>query len=250
MQQEKKAFIFSALIPAALILPLWIIQGIQFWGDINLYWLGIKPLSVEGLPGIITAPMIHGDWGHLFSNTIPLFVLGAGLLYYYPKVALRIFLLIYLITNIWVWVFARGNAFHIGASGIVYGLASFHFMSGLIRKIPRLMAFTMLVIFLYGSMVWGIIPDFHPTKNISWESHLMGGIAGLILAVYYRKEGPQRKKYDWELEEEIQTEIDQEFEEDTDKRKEENAPNTSENDTSEHQPIRIRYLYKNDKNPR
>ena len=93
--------------------------------------------------------------------------------------------------------FARGGSYHIGASGVVYALASFHFFSGLIRREPRLMAFTLLVVFLYGGMVWGVFPDFFPTKNISWESHLMGLLAGLILAFYYRSSGPQRPRYDW-----------------------------------------------------
>ncbi|MCF8304781.1 MAG: rhomboid family intramembrane serine protease [Bacteroidales bacterium] len=245
MHQEKKALIYSVMIPALLILPLWIIHGIQFWGGVELHWLGIKPLSTEGLLGILTSPLIHGDWDHLLSNTVPLFVMGAGLIYYYPKVALRIFILMYLITNIWVWVFARGNAYHIGASGLVYGLASFHFISGLIRRIPRLMAFTMLVVFLYGSMVWGVIPDFHPTKNISWESHLMGGIAGFILAIYYRNEGPQRKKYDWELEEELEMQ-DEEEDEDRDNLDgdEQKSDSATHNTSSQQQPVKIRYLYK------
>ena len=101
-------------------------------------------------------------------------------------------------TNLWVWAAAR-NAFHIGASGLVYGFASFIFFSGIIRKNIKLMALSLLVVFLYGSMVWGIFPIDY---RISFEAHLFGSIAGLLLAIYFRKEGPQREEYEWEEEEE------------------------------------------------
>jgi membrane associated rhomboid family serine protease len=160
------------------------------------------PLKVEGLVGIISAPFIHGDLAHLSANTIPIWVLGVLLFYIYPKIGWKIFLLIWAVTGIWVWVMAR-EAYHIGASGIVYGLASFLFFSGIFRRDGRLLAVTFLVAFLYGSMIWGVFPDLFPEKNISWESHLMGLIAGLVLAVFYRNEGgPLKKKYSWDLEEE------------------------------------------------
>ena len=95
-------------------------------------------------------------------------------------------------------MFARGNSIHIGVSGIVYGLAAFLFLSGILRREVKLMAITLLIAFLYGGMVWGVFPQFFPREHISWESHLMGLVAGAILAVYYRNEGPQRIKYEWE----------------------------------------------------
>jgi membrane associated rhomboid family serine protease len=168
--------------------------------DISLVNLGIYPLSAKGLPGIITAPLIHSDFSHLIANSTSLFVLLAVLFYFYKEIAFKIFFLIYLFTDIWIWFGAR-EAFHIGASGLVYGLVSFLFVSGIIRKNPRLMAITLLVTFLYGSLIWGIFPEFFPGRNISWESHLMGLIAGLVLAIYFRSHGPQRKKYEWQDEE-------------------------------------------------
>ena len=130
-------------------------------------------------------------------------VLGGCLFYFYKEIAVKIFILIYLITGLCVWFGAR-EAYHIGASGVVYGLASFLFLSGIIRRDGRLLAITLLVTFLYGSLVWGVFPDFYPEKNISFESHFWGLIVGVILALYFRKLGPQRKKYDWEEEEEFE----------------------------------------------
>jgi membrane associated rhomboid family serine protease len=127
-------------------------------------------------------------------------VLGSALFYFYRDIAPRILILIWLFTGFWVWVGAR-ESYHIGASGVVYGLAAFILVSGILRRHTGLMAMALVVVFLYGSLIWGIFPEFFPNENISWESHLFGLIAGISLAFYYRKEGPQRKKYSWELEE-------------------------------------------------
>jgi len=101
-------------------------------------------------------------------------------------------------SGIWIWVSAR-ESFHIGSSGLIYGFASFIFLSGIIRRNINLLAMSMLVIFLYGGMVWGIFPI---RPNMSYEGHLWGSIAGLILAIYFRKEGPQKEVYSWDEEDE------------------------------------------------
>ena len=180
---------------------MWLFKIVEIVFNVDLVFLGIYPLKVEGLAGILTSPLVHGDFSHLISNSFPLLILGTCLFYFYRKIAYKAFFLIYFLTGLWVWFGAR-DAWHIGASGIVYGLASFLFISGIIRKNPRLMAITFFVAFFYGSMIWGIFPDFFPFKNISWEGHLMGLISGLVLAVFYRKEGPQRKLYSWDFEDE------------------------------------------------
>jgi membrane associated rhomboid family serine protease len=158
---------------------------------------GLIPLKARGLIGIVTAPLLHADWAHLFANSIPLLILGAFLFYFYKEIAWLILGLLYVITGIWVWTFARGNGIHIGASGIIYGLVSFLFFSGIIRREKSLMVITMLVAFLYGGLIWGLFPQLFPHQPISWESHLMGLLAGLVLAIYYRNYGPQKKEYDW-----------------------------------------------------
>jgi len=203
MNQEKKNILQSLFPPLLFVILLWVIKAGEIVTHIEFGFLGIYPLKSTGLIGIITSPMIHSGFKHLFANSIPLLVLGGCLFYFYKEIAVKIFILIYLITGLCVWFGAR-EAYHIGASGVVYGLASFLFLSGIIRRDGRLLAITMLVTFLYGSLVWGVFPDFYPEKNISFESHFWGLIVGVILALYFRKLGPQRKKYDWEEEEEFE----------------------------------------------
>lgn len=197
MNAEKRDLLKSFYFPSLFIIVMWTVWLIEIVFQIDLSFLGIYPLAAKGLPGVITAPLVHSGYEHLIANSIPMFVLGASLFYFYRQIAYKIFFLIYLITNIWVWFLARGDAYHIGASGVVYGLAAYLFTSGLIRRNPRLLAVTLIITFLYGSMIWGVFPDFFPEKNISWESHLMGMLAGIVMAVFTRDEGPKPKKYIW-----------------------------------------------------
>ena len=134
--------------------------------------------------------------------------------YFYNKIAYKVFFLSYGIANIWIWIGAR-QAYHIGASGLIYSFASFLFVSGLIRKNMKLMAISLLVVFLYGSMIWGILP-LQP--HISWESHLMGAIAGIVLAIYYRGSGPKRRIYSWEMEDEDEEDEDKYWEVDVEQK--------------------------------
>lgn len=202
MENEKKKLFQSALFPALFILLLAIIHFIENHLGFPLTQYGITPLSPHGLIGIFAAPLLHADFAHLMANSVPLFILGTALFYFYKDTAVRVILYSWIIAGGWTWLFARGSGVHIGASGLVYALAAFHFVSGIIRKHKGLSAFSLFVVFIYGSMIWGIFPDFFPKKNISWESHLMGGIIGLILAFFYREKGPQKREYLWEDEEE------------------------------------------------
>ncbi len=207
MSSEKKELISSLVFPFLFILFLWLVKIVEVAFDISFVQAGLFPLSYKGLIGIVTAPLIHADFSHLIANTTSLFVLGFLLFSFYRKIAFRVLFLIWIFTGVWVWFLGR-ESYHIGASGLVYGIASFLFVSGIIRRNPRLMVVTLVIAFLYGSMVWGVFPEFFPDKPISWESHLMGMVAGLILAIFYRKQGPQKKRYSWEFEDEDDDEDD------------------------------------------
>ncbi len=207
MSKEKKILLRSFIFPTIFVVAIWMIKFIEVIFDLPLYRLGVFPLSLKGLPGLLFMPLIHGDFSHLYANTIPVFVLTAALFYFYRAIAFKVFFLIYFFSDIWLWFGAR-EVYHIGASGLIYGLATFLFISGLIRKNPRLMAISLFVAFLYGSFIWGIFPEFFPEKNISFEGHFWGMIAGLMIAIYYRKSGPQPKLYSWDLEEETDDEED------------------------------------------
>ena len=198
MHDEEKIKIFRSLFyPAIFVVLLWTIKGADVVFNLELNRFGLYPLQIKGLPGIFTSPFLHADFAHLFANTLPLLILGSILFYFYHEIAWMMLALLYVITGFWVWVLARGDAPHIGASGVIYGIASFLFFSGIIRREKGLMVITLLVAFLYGGLIWGLFPQLFPNQPISWESHLMGLLAGLILAIYYRKFGPQRKEWDW-----------------------------------------------------
>jgi membrane associated rhomboid family serine protease len=182
------------IIPGIFIVLMWLVKLTEIAIGADFYSFGIYPLAAKGLPGIICSPFIHADFKHLFNNSLPLFFLSVALFYFYSEVALKVFLWNYLLTGVFVW-FAGRESWHIGASGLVYGLASFLFFSGIIRRYFRLIALSLLVVFLYGSMVWGIFPGIY--ENVSWESHMLGFFSGVILAISYRKEGPQRPRYEW-----------------------------------------------------
>ena len=195
----RKRLLLNSIIPGIFVFLMWLVKIIEVLFDIDLSRFGIYPLTVQGLPGILFSPFIHADFTHLFSNSIPLFLLSLALFYFYSEVALKVFIWTYFLTGLLVW-FAGREAWHIGASGIVYGLASFLFFSGIIRRYFRLIALSLLIVFLYGSMIWGLFPGVY--KNVSWESHMLGFISGVVLAVWYRKQGPQRPVYEWLDEEE------------------------------------------------
>lgn len=190
----RRKFFLSVIIPGTFVFFMWLEKIVEILFEIDLTGLGIYPLTVRGLPGILFSPFIHSGFNHLINNSIPLLLLSTALFYFYSEVAVKVFLWTYLLTGILVW-FGGRDAWHIGASGVVYGLASFLFFSGIIRRYYRLVALSLLVVFLYGEMVWGLFPGTY--KNVSWESHMLGFISGIFLAVWYRKEGPQMPVYEW-----------------------------------------------------
>jgi membrane associated rhomboid family serine protease len=184
--EEKRKFYHSLVFPSFFLLLIWVIKISEYALEMDFAHMGLFPLKAEGLKGILFSPMIHADFKHLFDNSVPLFFLSVAIFYFYRPVAYRVFFLVWFIAGLIVWLTAR-PAYHIGASGLVYGFASFVFFSGVIRNNINLLAISLLIVFLYGGLVWGIFPyDF----RISWESHLVGGLTGLGMAFYFRSYGP------------------------------------------------------------
>ena len=198
MAEENKKVFSSFFYPLIFVAVLWVVKLIEWEGGIDFRDYGLYPRTLTGLRGIVLSPLIHADFKHLFNNSVPLALMGASLFYFYRKVAFRVLLMIILAGGIWTWISAR-ESYHIGASGVVYGLFGFLLVSGFVRRHKALMAISFLVAFIYGSLVWGILPIDY---KISWEGHLWGMLAGMALAFYYRKEGPQREVYRWEEEDE------------------------------------------------
>ncbi|MGQ1889813.1 rhomboid family intramembrane serine protease [Thermophagus sp. OGC60D27] len=191
LKTERKRIIYSTVFPLFILFLMFTVRLVETLENGHWFFLGVKPLSVEGLVGIITAPFIHADWAHFIANAGPFLVLGSVLFYVYRDIAFKVFIWIYLLAGVWLWFGAR-DAWHIGASGLVYGIASFLFLSGIIRNYVPLIAVSMLVTFLYGGLFWGLFP-MEWQVEYSWEAHFWGALAGIVVAVVYRKEGPQKK---------------------------------------------------------
>lgn len=194
---EKKKFVYGIIFPAIYLFVIWAIKFYEYYEGINLYKFGVLPGNASGLIGILTAPLIHADINHLMSNSLPLLILGSGIIYFYWNSSPYVFLIIYLGSGLLDWLFAR-PAYHIGSSGLVYGMVTFLFFSGIIRRDTRAITLALLVTFLYGSLIWGVLPI---DAGISWETHLFGSLLGIVCAVLFRKADPA-KKYEWEYEQE------------------------------------------------
>jgi membrane associated rhomboid family serine protease len=195
---QKTRFKSVAITTVSFLLVFLLIHILNVSLNMNLNDYGLEPRTFKGLIGILTAPLLHGDWAHLIGNSMSFAALAGMLFYFYPKLAFRIMGISWITIGLLVWITGRPSI-HVGASGVIYAFAAFLFLSGIIRRHYQLMAVSLIVVFLYGSMVWGILPG---QPGISWESHLAGMLVGLGLAVYYRKQGPQRPKPSWETEEE------------------------------------------------
>ena len=202
MAEEKKRFIYSLVFPGFFLLLIWAVAFFEFSMELSFVHGGVYPRKLSGLQGILFSPLIHGGWKHLINNSMPVFLLSLALFYFYRDIAYKIWLLIYLIGGVLLWGVGR-EAYHIGASGLVYGLAAFLFLSGIIRRVRSLTAISLLVVFWYGSMWWGLLPiDF----DVSFEAHITGAVSGVILAIIYRDQGPLPEKSELDDEEEDQDE--------------------------------------------
>jgi membrane associated rhomboid family serine protease len=190
----------SFMLVVLFALFLWAIKLIEIILGLDFVHYGVYPLRVSGLSGIVMAPLIHGSLSHLFSNTAPIIILGTALLYGYPGSAKIVIPVLYLGTGLGVWLFAR-SAYHIGASGLTIGVMFFVFSIGVLRWDTRAIILSMIVFFLYGSMIWGIFPI---QADVSFESHFFGAVIGVALAILLKNHdpAPPPRKYSWEEEDE------------------------------------------------
>jgi membrane associated rhomboid family serine protease len=197
-ERARANFRLAFKIALGFVALIWLIDIVNWALDLELQRFGVRPRQFAGLPGILLAPLLHGGPVHLIANSLPLLVLGTGMLYLYPNSAVKVLPAVYLGPGIAVWLFAGGGV-HVGSSGLVYGLVSYVFVAGLIRLDRRAIAASLLVAFLYGSMVWGVLPI---QPGVSWQTHLAAALIGIALAIaLWRLDIPPRKRYTWEDEE-------------------------------------------------
>lgn len=177
------------------VAALWLVQVLISDPGIDRSMFGVRPREWPGLLGVLTAPLVHGDYAHLFGNSVPLVVLGTAMLYLYPRSSRIVLPAVYFGTGIAVWLFARGSS-HIGASGLVYGMFAYVLIAGLLRRDRRAIATSLLVSFLYGALAWGVLPI---EVNMSWETHLAAATIGAMLAfALRRRDAPLHRRYSWE----------------------------------------------------
>ena len=185
---DRKRIRLALLVSLGLLILVWGAFFIDLTFNLDWRRFGNRPLQWNGAIGVLTMPFLHGDFSHLWGNTVSFFTLCSMLVYFYRDLGLKVLGWTWLGAGVLLWLSgAPGN--HIGLSGVVYGLAAFLFFSGLIRMHPRLIRVSMVVTFLYGSIVWGVFPI---ESGVSWQGHLAGAALGGFLAIAWRKQGPQR----------------------------------------------------------
>ena len=197
---KQKVSIFQGMaIPFLLLVIIWGVHFINLsFPTLNIYAYGVLPREISGLKGILFSPFIHStsdNFSHIFNNSVPLFVLTYFFMVSYKSIFTKVTVFIWLFSGVCVWLAAREN-YHIGASSVIYGLAFFLFFSGIFSKNKRLIAISLIVAFLYGSMIWGIFPG---EERISWEGHLFGGLSGVIMAFYYKNRFKTKESYNLEV---------------------------------------------------
>lgn len=180
----------SFTVPARLVFLMWAVFFIEITWLMDFSFLGIIPRTLYGLWGIFCSPMLHGSFWHLSSNTLPLLFLGTALYFFYDHIADQVFLNCYFLTGFLVWLFGRPTI-HIGASGLIYGLAFFLMFFGFFKKDFRSLFISAIVLFMYGGLFYGILPN---QPGVSWESHLLGGVVGFIMAIMYGRTPSRRRQ--------------------------------------------------------
>jgi len=188
-------FLLAVKLVFGFVVVMWSVFLFELFVQIDLSQFGLRPRSASGLLGLVTTPLLHGSLAHIVSNSLPLFVGGVAMLFLYPNSATRALPMIYVGSAALAWLFARPSI-HIGASGLVYGLLAYVFVSGMIRRDLRSVGVSLMIFFFYGSMIWGVLPLERAT---SWELHISGLAIGVLLAIAYRSwDRPPMKRYDWE----------------------------------------------------
>ena len=237
-KQERKKFLGSLIIPLIIVALMWLVKIIEVSFGVNLGRWGITTHTAHGLIGILTLPFLHGSWEHLLSNTVPILVLGTALYYCYPTLANRVLLITWLTSGLLTWCIGDPNSTHIGASALVYGLNLFLIFSGFIRGNRMLIVISLIMVFLYGSFIWGMIPALAIPQNISWEGHLSGAIIGVFLAFLLRKEGPQKEVYHWDEDDESENNDNNSSDSDSDEKPYWVVPMPSDDD------LTVRYRFR------
>ncbi|MEO6155233.1 MAG: rhomboid family intramembrane serine protease [Thermomonas sp.] len=198
-QRVRRAVQFSL----ASVLLLTAVFALQGW--LPMEALTVTPCSAAGLVGVLTAPLLHGSPSHLLANATALLMLGTLAMTAYPRATVRALPLLWLGAGLGAWLLGQPGSHHLGASGVTHGLGFLVFVLGVLRRDRAAIAAGMLAFLFYGGMLLTVFPQ---EAGVSWESHLGGALAGVLAAFVFRRSDPlpPRRKYSWELEEELERE--------------------------------------------
>jgi membrane associated rhomboid family serine protease len=198
--QARAHFRLASRLAFGFVILVWLVYLINWAFDVEPDPFGVRPRELAGLAGVFLAPLVHSGFAHIAANTLPLLVLGTTMLLLYPNSALRALPVIYLGPGVVVWLFGRSSV-HLGASGLIYGLVSYIFLAGLLRRDRRAIAASLVVAFMYGSLTLGFLPL---PPEISWETHLAAAVIGALLALALRRfDVLPPKRYAWEDDERV-----------------------------------------------
>lgn len=180
-EEENSRFAFSFLPGLLFVSLLWLIRLLSYLTEANLTWLGVFPRNFFGLIGVVTSPLIHADLSHLLSNTFPFVLLSGFILFQHRKTGADVLIFVYVFSGILTWFIGR-QAYHVGASGVIYGMAGYLLFMGFFGRDRGSLAVSLAVLFLYSGLFYGLFPG---EERVSWEGHIAGFLAGFGAAVVY-----------------------------------------------------------------
>ena len=169
-----------------LIVVLWLVEAadaVIFDGSLDLY--GVRPRTLIGLRGLIFAPFLHGGFGHLMANTIPFLIMGWFVLLRGTREFVMVTVITAVSSGLGAWLFGAPNSVHIGVSGVIMGYFGYLLMRGYFERSLTAVFWSIFIIFLYGGLLWGVLPG---QNGVSWQSHLFGFLGG-GLAAYWLANG-------------------------------------------------------------
>jgi membrane associated rhomboid family serine protease len=170
---------WAALLMLLLLVGLWVLEFLDQLSGNELDQFGIHAQDVDGLPEILTAPFLHAGWDHLISNSLPFYVLGFLVLLSGLARWLASSLIIIAISGMTAWLFTPPNTIILGASGLIFGWLTYLLARGIWSRRPAQVVVAVLVLVVYGGLIWGILPS---TAGVSWQAHLGGAVGGVLAA--------------------------------------------------------------------
>jgi membrane associated rhomboid family serine protease len=179
----------AAKILLALVALMWAVEVVDVIADHQLDQYGIEARETEGLDGIVTAPFLHVGFAHLLGNTIPFVIMGLLIAFEGARRLLAVFAIVALVSGLGTWLVAPDGSIHVGASGVVFGFATYLIARGWFNRRPGQIAIGLAVVVVFGGVLLG---GLQPREGISWQGHLFGAIGGLVAARVLARGDAQR----------------------------------------------------------